>query len=142
VIIIGAGIAGLAAAKTLIDNGLQDIKILEGEQNISDLLKSSYFEGQYFLCYQLFQFISVHSILLRSLLIPLFHLPWSKEFFQTFLYQILYLFLIFSHICCISTLSQSCFHNVPHISIYIINQAECSKIIILYILIFGFVESG
>jgi cation diffusion facilitator CzcD-associated flavoprotein CzcO len=42
VIVIGAGIAGLAAAKTLIDNGLQDIKILEGEQNIFDLLKSSF----------------------------------------------------------------------------------------------------
>jgi hypothetical protein len=26
----------------LIDNGLQDIKILEGEQNIFDLLKSSF----------------------------------------------------------------------------------------------------
>jgi cation diffusion facilitator CzcD-associated flavoprotein CzcO len=35
VIVIGAGIAGLAAAKTLIDSGLQDIKILEGEQNTS-----------------------------------------------------------------------------------------------------------
>jgi thioredoxin reductase len=39
VIIVGAGIAGLAAAKTLVDNGLQDIIILEGEQNISNLLK-------------------------------------------------------------------------------------------------------
>jgi cation diffusion facilitator CzcD-associated flavoprotein CzcO len=37
VIIIGAGIAGLAAAKTLIDGGLQNIKILEGEQNISNV---------------------------------------------------------------------------------------------------------
>jgi cation diffusion facilitator CzcD-associated flavoprotein CzcO len=31
VIVIGAGIAGLAAAKTLIDSGLQNIKVLEGE---------------------------------------------------------------------------------------------------------------
>jgi thioredoxin reductase len=39
VIIVGAGIAGLAAAKTLVDSGLQDIIILEGEENIYNLLK-------------------------------------------------------------------------------------------------------
>jgi hypothetical protein len=122
VIVIGAGIAGLAAAKTLIDNGLQDVKILEGEQ--------------------LIQFMSVHCVLLRFILMLSFHLSWSKEFFQIFLYQILYLFLIFSHIGCSSILSQSCFYNSPHISTYITNQTEYSNITIVYILIFSFMKSG
>jgi thioredoxin reductase len=39
VIIVGAGIAGLAAAKTLVDSGLEDIIILEGEKNISNVLE-------------------------------------------------------------------------------------------------------
>lgn len=42
VIVIGAGIAGLAAAKTLIDSGLQELKILEGEQNVLKVLESSF----------------------------------------------------------------------------------------------------
>jgi hypothetical protein len=98
VIVIGAGIAGLAAAKTLIDNGLQDVKILEGEQ--------------------LIQIMLVHSVLLRFILMFLFHLPWFNEFFQIFLYNILYLFLIFSHMSYSFTLYQSCFYNSPHISTY------------------------
>jgi len=37
VIIVGAGIAGLAAAKTLIENGVKDIRILEGKQGACNL---------------------------------------------------------------------------------------------------------
>jgi cation diffusion facilitator CzcD-associated flavoprotein CzcO len=37
VIIVGAGIAGLAAAKTLVENGVKDIRIVEGKQDVCEL---------------------------------------------------------------------------------------------------------
>jgi len=37
VIIVGAGIAGLAAAKTLVQNGVKDVRILEGKQDFCDV---------------------------------------------------------------------------------------------------------